>query len=394
MTNFNGLDVLHLDPHGDVIPSTIRKNLTQVLGGLIEALSDETTLVLNDQLPGGKGEWQETRLVMTSTQLAARLSARVLLGERICRNKDWIDVSIAFSIIASRTQAALRAWPVMLRPLVHRFLPQLRHLKSLTDKARAIIEPELAKRRNLSAEAEKPQDALTWLDETRGNEPFDVVSGQLFLTFAAIHTTSTVITALLYDLIANPDYIPLLREEIVRVLTEDGGWKKTSLYKMKLMDSCMKESQRLNVLGHRNAHPVLLLRLGQAPITLSDGTYLAKGVCLAVPNYHMHDPDIFGENTSRFDGHRFLRMREQPGQENKWQFVSTSPHFLSFGHGNHACPGRFFASSEIKISLAHLLLKYDWKMLGDAPRSKEKHRFVPNPDVLIAYRVRNPEIQL
>lgn len=103
----------------------------------------------------------------------------------------------------------------------------------------------------MSSDVEKPQDALAWLDEVRGDQPFDVVSGQLFLTFAAIHTTSTVITALMYDLIANPEYIELLLEEVVRVLGEDGGWKKTSLYKMKLMDSYMKESQRLNILGHR-----------------------------------------------------------------------------------------------------------------------------------------------
>ncbi|KAH7021846.1 P450 monooxygenase [Ilyonectria destructans] len=375
MTNFNGLDVLHLGSHGDIIQGTIRKHLTQALGGLTEILSEEAALVLNDQLPAGKGEWQQTKFVMTSAQVAAHLSARVLLGERLCHNKEWIDISIAFSIIALHSQASLRAWPVVLRPLVHRVLPQLRYLRSLTNKARAIIEPELADRRNFPPGMVKPQDALSWLDEVRGDQPFDVVSGQLFLTFAAIHTTSTVLTALMYDIIANPEYIDLLREEIVSVLKKDGGWKKTSLYKMKLMDSCMKESQRLNILGHH-----MMNRRVEAPITLSDGTYLAKGV-------HLTSPD-------KFDGHRFLRMREQPGQENKWQFVSTSPQFLSFGHGKHACPGRFFASNEIKIALAHLILRYDWRFIGDVPRSKEAHRFVPDPDVLIAYRARDPEVQL
>lgn len=55
--------------------------------------------------------------------------------------------------------------------------------------------------------------------------------------------------AFLYDMSSHPRYIDELREEIVKVLREDGGWKKTSLSKMKLLDSCMKESQRVNVLA-------------------------------------------------------------------------------------------------------------------------------------------------
>ncbi|KAL2286223.1 hypothetical protein FJTKL_07028 [Diaporthe vaccinii] len=35
---------------------------------------------------------------------------------------------------------------------------------------------------------------------------------------------------------------------------------------------------------------------------------------------------------------------------------------MGFGHGAHACPGRFFAANEVKIALAHLLMKYDWRL--------------------------------
>lgn len=42
--------------------------------------------------------------------------------------------------------------------------------------------------------------------------------------------------------------------------------------------------------------------------------------------------------------------------------VTTSPDHLALGHGEHACPGRFFAAIEIKILLCHLLLKYEWEL--------------------------------
>ncbi|KAF4832904.1 Cytochrome P450 monooxygenase trt6 [Colletotrichum tropicale] len=389
LTIYPGLDALHLSTKEEIIQETIRKHLTQALGGLTQRLSDEAAAVLDEGLPTGNGEWQHIQFYMTAAQAAARLSALTFLGEELCHNPEWIDISISFTGVALHSGNSLRAWPAILRPFVHHFLPELWYIKGITKKARAIILPELERRRAARSTSTKPQDSLSWLDDVRGDRDFDIVKGQLFLTFAAIHTTSSVLTALLYDLINNPKYFDLLREEIAQVLREDGGWKKTSLYKMKLMDSCMKESQRLNILGHH-----MMNRRVEAPITLSDGTYLPRGVHLGVPVSHMRDSEFLGESPDQFDGHRFLRMRQQPGQENKWQFVTTSPHFLSFGHGKHACPGRFFASNEIKIILCHLIMKYDWSYENEPPRSAHEHRFVPDPQTVILYKKRAPEIQL
>jgi cytochrome P450 len=86
---------------------------------------------------------------------------------------------------------------------------------------------------------------------SQGMKNFDIVGAQLTLTFVAVHTTSNTLAHLLYDLIDNPELIPELRQEIIAVMEEDKGWQKTSLYKLKLLDSIMKESQRMNILGNR-----------------------------------------------------------------------------------------------------------------------------------------------
>lgn len=78
----------------------------------------------------------------------------------------------------------------------------------------------------------------------------------------------------------------------------------------------------------------------------------------------MYDAELFKDPHS-FRGSRFLEMRQQPGQENRWQFVTTSPEHLIFGHGKHSCPGRFFAGNEIKVVLIYLLMKYDWKFTSE-----------------------------
>lgn len=71
---------------------------------------------------------------------------------------------------------------------------------------------------------------------------------------AALHerltliTQSDMITQVIYDIAQNPEVIEPLRKEMVEVLTK-GGWKKTSLYNLKLLDSVIKESQRLKPIG-------------------------------------------------------------------------------------------------------------------------------------------------
>lgn len=75
----------------------------------------------------------------------------------------------------------------------------------------------------------------------------------------AIHTTTELLTGTLLDLAQNNDFIDNLREEMIPVLKEQNGveqgdaegtektsWKKNSLYKLKLLDSALKESQRMH----------------------------------------------------------------------------------------------------------------------------------------------------
>lgn len=64
------------------------------------------------------------------------------------------------------------------------------------------------------------------------------------LANAAIHTTSDLMSEIMTQLARHPKMFQPLREEIVAVLSRD-GLKKTALYNLKLMDSVIKECQRL-----------------------------------------------------------------------------------------------------------------------------------------------------
>lgn len=58
-------------------------------------------------------------------------------------------------------------------------------------------------------------------------------------------------------------------------------------------------------------------------IKLSDGYVVPKGTRILVSSSHMQDAEFYDEPL-KFDGYRFLRMREDPGKDKMAHLVSTS----------------------------------------------------------------------
>jgi len=98
-------------------------------------------------------------------------------------------------------------------------------------------------------------------------------------------------------------------------------------------------------------------------ITLSDGTRLPKGAMISAPvAMFSTDPD-FVEDPETFDGFRWYKksLEAEGRATHSTTWTTTSARDLAFGHGRHACPGRFFASDMTKTLLAFIILQYDIK---------------------------------
>lgn len=129
-------------------------------------------------------------------------------------------------------------------------------------------------------------------------------------------------------------------------------------------------------------------------VTLSDGHVLPEGALVGFGPVLQSDPSVW-PNADMFDSYRFLKLRQQPGDENRWQLASTAPEITSFGYGTHACPGRFFAANEMKLLMAHLILHYDWKLPEGTAKVRHLHNGLdhrPNPMQKVMLRNRTPEI--
>lgn len=372
-----GPSVLHNPYHIPIIRSTLTRNLGAVFPDVREELAD----AFNHEIPPGD-EWVKVPALKTIMQIVARTSNRIFVGAPLCRNKDYQDLNIQFTIDVVKGAVVLGMFPKVLRPLASRWFT---NVPASVQRGIKHLEPIILERfQKIEEEGPdyegKPNDMLSWLmDEAVGEDRSvrDLVLRILTVNFAAIHTSSMSFTNALYRLAANPEFILPMREEVERIVKEE-GWTKQAMQRMRMVDSFLKEAQRFYGLGS-----ISINRKALQDYTFSDGTFIPKGTFVAAASIPVHYDEEFYENPEIFNPWRFSDIRSEEGEGTKHQMVSTSTEYVAFGHGRHACPGRFFAANELKAMLAHVVVTYDVKL--------ENEGVVPEPSFFATALVPDPK---
>ncbi|KAG4437762.1 hypothetical protein IFR05_006747 [Cadophora sp. M221] len=375
---------------GPEVNQAVKIDLTRHIASTLNDLQEEIQYGFDKEF-GPCQDWTPISVYGKMARIVALLSGRVFVGRPLSREEEWIQATVMFTFYSIQAKDAINAYPSYLRSIVAPFVPELRNLKKFRRRGAELLAPileqQLAKEHNEKIHRDDNGDEqgtmISWiLKHTPKNRRSDALvlgNNQMGLSMAAIHTTSMATTAAIYDLATYPEYIQPLRDEIQQAIDDDGqdidgdgivGLKKASMPKLWKLDSFLKESQRFTP-------PQLLSgnRLATSDITLSTGHTLPKGTRFGFAAWAIHQSATTpsfnpAQNPSskpvgQFDGLRYYNLRKIPGNENKHQFVATSPDSLNFGHGNHACPGRFFASNEIKVVLIELLQNWEFRFKGD-----------------------------
>ncbi|KAH9854862.1 cytochrome P450 [Lenzites betulinus] len=349
--------------------AVVRDKLTRSLQALCPDVLEEVSAAFQEHIPA-------TDVVQ---QVVARASNRVIVGLPRCRDAEYLNTAINFTNDVFISSFVINLFPDFLKPIIGRLTALVSHNKRtfipmvipLVQERQALYEkygddwPD--KPPPLIELTSFPQhDLLQWIiDEGRSKgTPFDnIVEKVLLVNFGAIHTSSGTFTHALYNLAAQPEYLQPLREEVESVVAED-GWSKASLGKMRKLDSFLKESMRL-----ADGTLMTMFRKALKDVTLSDGTRIPRGTLVGAASRTAQRDSARYAAPDAFDPFRFARLREGGADAAvKHQLVNTSVDFLTFGHGKHACPGRFFAANELKTMLAYLVLHYDVKFAEEGVR--------------------------
>ncbi|KAK8092856.1 cytochrome P450 [Apiospora kogelbergensis] len=203
-------------------------------------------------------------------------------------------------------------------------------------------------------------DFVQWLlDSAKGAEanPEAIIMKVLFLIVAAMHTSAITTIHALYDICANAEFKEELRAEAVEEMGKN-GWSYKSMLRLHKMDSFLRESGRVNSAG-----VVSFQRLTLAPIRLSNGFLVPAGthIC-AASDARSRDPMLY-KSPTEFQPLRFYTPPTVTEYEPSGNtlFTSVARGDSWFGAGRQACPGRWYASAQIKLVLCLLLIDYEFE---------------------------------
>ncbi|KAJ7839328.1 cytochrome P450 [Mycena olivaceomarginata] len=398
--------------------NAVRTSLTRNLHVCFPDVRDEIVCASDDVLQLQGSEWKSLPVLPTLMAIVARMSNHLFVGLPLCRNQAYLANNVAYTLDVMRSANKIILYPPFLRPLVGPIISSknqsyARALEFLGP----LIEERLEKEKELGQDWEgKPNDFISWmLDIAEGDQ---LAAGPLTLrilsiNMAAIHTTSMAFTQALFDLTTHPEYLLPMRKEAERVIKEE-GWTKAALNSMVKIDSFLRESQRINTNGPIGMTCKVVAKEG---FRFSNGVVLPQGAYMTVAAKPTHydngkspffieiDSSSNYENAATFDGFRFAREREahmasaqaqehsdSQGQDFfKRQMISTGVDHLPFGTGKHACPGRFFAATELKAIMAHIVLTYDVKAEVEGVRPPDNvfgTRITPNTTGRVQFRKR------
>jgi cytochrome P450 len=195
----------------------------------------------------------------------------------------------------------------------------------------------------------------------------------------SMHQTTIAVTNMLLNIIgSDPEYntIAALREEIAEVIGNmpaEEAWSKAAIAKMVKADSVARETLRTNSFGSR----AILRKVMKKGVITEDGTELPKGAVISILAHPIQHSEELFEKPYCFDPFRFSRLRESAETKTgNLNFVSTGPQFLPFGHGKHACPGRFLVDFELKMIMAYVLMNYDIKYPDEYQGKRPPNRWL------------------
>lgn len=377
----------------------VHRNMGRRIGDLIMDLWDEIGTALDETWGTNTNEWKEICVFDNMMHIIARASNRVFIGMPLCRNEAYLKSMEAFAGDVSMAIIVMRFVPKILEPILGRLicLPNGKHYGQSAALHMPIVKERLAnmarKDRDPDFKWEEPNDYLSWhirLAQKEGNvkelQP-EMISKRLMpINFGAIHTTVFTITNCLFDLLASKDdsgvpSIDTIREECIAEYNAcNGQWGKPNMAHLVNTDSAMRESMRVSGFLTRGIQRKVVAKEGLQHPGL--GLSLPFGSTVSVDAHGiMHDEEAYG-NAHKFDPFRFARQREveeDSGSESegyrtrnaleskKLSCTATSESFLTFGHGRHACPGRFLVAHELKLLLAYASMHYEIEQLETRP---------------------------
>ncbi|KAI1402085.1 cytochrome P450 [Hypoxylon fuscum] len=379
---FGGWKLLGSDM--SAVHKSIGVDLTRAIPIRVHA-HQESARAACDSVLGRYSEWKSYPMYFTLQAIIAATNATGLVGPVLGNDRRWVRAVQIFPMVIVFAIYTSSLPPRLFRPLVTLFvfLPAWATYWYMRNILRPVVqqdmhEYELAagndeKRELMRAKPDSKFPMTAWMlsrytPEERTAQ--QVAHDFIVASFESTPSTSSAFYFIMAELVARPEVVQELRNELESFMV-DGHLPQTQLDELQKLDSFMRECSRCNPHGY-----MALFRRLREPVKLSNCPELPIGAVICVDVHDVPWSEQLWEKPKEFDPWRFLKLRQLPGREQRHQYTSLGSESPSWGDGSQACPGRVFASSTLKVTLAHLIMNFDFKLPDDG--SKPERNSMPN----------------
>lgn len=188
---------------------------------------------------------QEFMLKDSVWRMFAQIMSRTFINDKdFYRNPEWVNASSEYVELSALAGYELRAFPQWAKRFAAPFLPNCRKLQSLYRHINALLEPLKKKLdgQTLEGDAKNPLDYLHQKLEGKSDE---LASMLIALCLVSYDGGAELFTNVLHSIWGNDQLINDLRSEIVNEVGKE-GFNRNSLQNLVLMDSVLKETQRMH----------------------------------------------------------------------------------------------------------------------------------------------------
>ncbi|KRV50553.1 cytochrome [Wenjunlia vitaminophila] len=310
----------------------------QAIDGYVDVMRDRTDAAIDTWLPGRTLDlYQELRTVVR------RITIQVLFGSRLAADEDELGR------LLQRVLDLINESPIVQR--VQRLgLPSYRRaIRARQEVARRVLVEIDHRRRNPGTDI---RDVFSLLVETRDEDggalsEVEILDQVISLIAAGYDSTSAAVSWAVHAMAQSPKIWQRAKEEVERVVPDDRPLTAADVPRLEYLDRVVNETMRLYPAAPFNA------RKAAVPFTFQ-GHRIPQGSLLVLSPYVTHRlPEVYSDPL-RFDPDRW--DPELPG------YRKPGPHeFLPYGGGLHRCIGATFATVEMKVILARVLRRVEFR---------------------------------
>ncbi|EPE34337.1 Cytochrome P450 [Glarea lozoyensis ATCC 20868] len=392
------LDPIHDDFHvfvgGDLtgdhtVQELLRRELTLNLDKLISVINDEIVCALDDVL-GNSPEWKSTSLADDLKTIVARTSNRVFVGKDLCRNKHYISTVKGLALVIMPETVLQDLIPQFLKGPLSRITKAFNNIygmKKFSSLLLGVVRQRYIDVKDvLEGSGDKtrlPDDLLTWMvqksirkGESSANIDKLLVARIAMANLAAIETTTAAMTRSVLDLVTQGSeggFLKAVQEETLAVV-EGCNYEpsKKDVLKLVLTENAIKEALRLQV-----AFPGLMRQV-VAPngVTLENGLHVPCGTRLGVSAAGIHVDESIYEDPTTYNPGRFL-VRDLDPRGDPSPMWKGNENYLAFSLGRRSCPGRWYVTDQLKLTLAHIFSKYEIRFEKAAETASALRKILP-----------------